>query len=155
RLDPVPVTEELERAKEGLGNLYACELIRDHAGGVRVTLKGIEEKLRQRPGFDILYLVCHGALLGEQTGGRPGPNTLLGEAEGGAAGTGLRASPGGPVCPTCHTRPGLWSWPPARAPARGRAPSPRAATMGPWPPWARAWPKLASRRCSPCRATSP
>jgi hypothetical protein len=51
----VPV--ELERARTGLGNLPQAEL----ASGGQTTLHNLIEHLRAGP--DILYLVCHGALV--------------------------------------------------------------------------------------------
>jgi hypothetical protein len=57
RLAPVEVDSELERAKSGLEDIPITAL----ASGGTATLNGIGESLRD--GYDILYLVCHGALI--------------------------------------------------------------------------------------------
>jgi len=56
-LAPVDVQGELARAKAGLGNMRIAEL----ASGGQATLNNLIAKLRD--GHDILYLVCHGALV--------------------------------------------------------------------------------------------
>ena len=62
RLAPIDVAGELERAQANLGDIPVTAL----ASGGSATLNGIGEKLRD--GYDILYLVCHGALVkGEPT----------------------------------------------------------------------------------------
>jgi hypothetical protein len=56
QLAPVAVDEELERARTALSSFERTELAHGKA-----TLSNIVEALRQ--GVDILYLVCHGALI--------------------------------------------------------------------------------------------
>ena len=56
-LAPVDVAGELERARAGLADMTLVEL----ASGGAATLKNLTDHLRD--GFDILYLVCHGALI--------------------------------------------------------------------------------------------
>ncbi len=56
-LAPVDVDGELERARTGLSGIPLTSL----ASGGSATLEGIDAGLRD--GCDILYLVCHGALL--------------------------------------------------------------------------------------------
>ena len=56
-LAPVPVADELERAKAGLGEIPVTPL----ASGGEATLAKVIAQLRD--GHDILYLVCHGALI--------------------------------------------------------------------------------------------
>ena len=51
------VAGELERAKEGLGSIPAIDL----ASGGKATVDNLTTHLRD--GYDILYLVCHGALI--------------------------------------------------------------------------------------------
>jgi hypothetical protein len=57
RLAPVDVAGELERAKAGLGNIALTSL---DSGG-RANLTQIIDEVRN--GYDILYLVCHGAII--------------------------------------------------------------------------------------------
>jgi hypothetical protein len=56
-LASVDVAGELERARAGLAGMTLVEL----ASGGAATLKKLTDHLRD--GFDILYLVCHGALI--------------------------------------------------------------------------------------------
>jgi hypothetical protein len=56
-LTPIPVMEELDRARAALGPIPVTEL----AAPDHVTLNAIARKLGED--FDILYLVCHGALI--------------------------------------------------------------------------------------------
>jgi len=57
---PVDVVGELARAKAGLGEIETTVLARAGEDEARPTLQQIQDHLRQ--GYDILYLVCHGAL---------------------------------------------------------------------------------------------
>lgn len=84
RLAPIAVAEELKRAQAGLGKLLVDTLLSDPVNKTRVTLRAIDQKLRQRPGFDILYLVCHGALVQEKTEKRQEPYLWLEQEEGGS-----------------------------------------------------------------------
>jgi hypothetical protein len=56
-LPPLDVAMELQRARAGLEGIAVTEL----AGEPRVTLAALLDKLRED--YDILYLVCHGALI--------------------------------------------------------------------------------------------
>ena len=56
-LSPLNVERELAQAKKGLGTIPVTEL----ASGGQATLNNLCNYLRD--GFDILYLVCHGALI--------------------------------------------------------------------------------------------
>jgi hypothetical protein len=56
-LAPVDVTGELERATSGLGDIPVTPL----ASGGTATLNNVLARLRD--GYDVLYLVCHGALV--------------------------------------------------------------------------------------------
>jgi hypothetical protein len=56
-LTALDVPQELARAREGLGTIQRQEL----ASGGSATLLNLSTSLRQ--GYDILYLVCHGALI--------------------------------------------------------------------------------------------
>jgi hypothetical protein len=61
-LAAINVKEELATAEIGLQALQKETLVPEEAaGGKRVTLKRLLEALRQEP--DVLYLVCHGALI--------------------------------------------------------------------------------------------
>ena len=61
-LAAVDVEGELERAKDGMkGVSEVVELVSDEEAPGTVTLEKMVEKLRE--GYDIVYLVCHGALL--------------------------------------------------------------------------------------------
>lgn len=64
---PIKVTEELKRAQENLGAIPVTSLPPEK-GEVRATLTNLIESLREtdKGGFDILYLVCHGALIKEE-----------------------------------------------------------------------------------------
>jgi CHAT domain/SIR2-like domain len=75
RLDPVDVAGELERAKAALHPVVPAEL----ASGGRATLDELVARLHDRPGYDILYIVCHGFLA------RGEPQLLLETANGTAA----------------------------------------------------------------------
>ncbi len=59
-LAEIKVSEELERAKAGLGAIYASTLP-DPETGERATLDNLIARLR-RDNYDIVYLVCHGRL---------------------------------------------------------------------------------------------
>lgn len=59
-LAPIDAAGELARARQGLGNIEVVEL----AGATHVTLDALT--LRLREDFDILYLVCHGALIEQE-----------------------------------------------------------------------------------------
>src|SRR5438128_2496349 len=59
-LAPVDVGPELERAQRGLGHISLTSL---ESGGT-ATLDNMARHLRD--GYDILYLVCHGALINDQ-----------------------------------------------------------------------------------------
>jgi hypothetical protein len=65
-LAPVDVAGELERARRGLGQMMSAELASDPAAPGQVTLNNLIKKLHD--GFDILYLVCHGALVEDRFG---------------------------------------------------------------------------------------
>src|SRR6266540_710843 len=60
KLAAVDVAGELERARAGLGDIPVAPLGADPQSGP-VTLNNLAARLRD--GFDILYLVCHGALV--------------------------------------------------------------------------------------------
>jgi hypothetical protein len=60
QLTAINVVDELERSKAGLAG-FAIETIASHG---TATLAHLLEKLRE--GFDILYIVCHGALIAGQ-----------------------------------------------------------------------------------------
>ena len=55
-LQAIDVAAELDRARAGLGTIPVTAL----ASGGQATVKALHERLRE--GYDILYLVCHGAL---------------------------------------------------------------------------------------------
>jgi hypothetical protein len=76
-LAPVPVQDELQRARDALGDMLAKELVSDPATQTRATLAAIVSALRE--GYDILYLVCHGRL----SGAVPGAFLWLEKEEGG------------------------------------------------------------------------
>lgn len=67
RLAPIAVAAELERAHQGLRDIPIDVLVSDPDAPVRVTPAAIDAKLRARP-YDILYLVCHGALWRDEIG---------------------------------------------------------------------------------------
>jgi hypothetical protein len=69
-LAPVDVAGELARAREALGDIEPTALARPGAA----TLERIAEQIRD--GHDVLYLVCHGALIGNE------PRLWLEDAEG-------------------------------------------------------------------------
>jgi hypothetical protein len=79
-LTPVDVPQESQRAQAGLGDLFKAEhvLASDPKQPGRVTLDALNQQLRQ--GFDILYLVCHGALITK--GELAGPQLLLEKQDG-------------------------------------------------------------------------
>ena len=58
-LPEVNVAAELERAQHGFSEARLDELVSDPAAPGTVSIANLMEKLRQ--GYDILYLVCHGA----------------------------------------------------------------------------------------------
>ena len=58
-LPPIPVDVEWARAKTGLGTISATKL----AENGEASLDRIIAMLREGDGFDIFYLVCHGALV--------------------------------------------------------------------------------------------
>lgn len=60
-LAPIEVEAEVERAKQGLGQIPVTVLPKLD-GGKRSTLNNLIDHLRDRD-YDILYLVCHGALV--------------------------------------------------------------------------------------------
>lgn len=60
-LPEVNAAEEAARAEAALDKVQIQRLVSDPAAGQRVTIDALRDALR--PGCDILYLVCHGALL--------------------------------------------------------------------------------------------
>lgn len=64
KLAPIDIDGELERAKTGLGDIPAATL----PDGCRATLDNLIATLRdpQGGGYDIFYLVCHGALVKDE-----------------------------------------------------------------------------------------
>jgi hypothetical protein len=78
KLHPVPVADELDRARKGLGKLIAEEIVSDPAGHEVVTLKRLIDALGL--GFDIFYLVGHGGLMDEK--GSKEPIILLEKEDG-------------------------------------------------------------------------
>lgn len=66
-LAPVDVAGELDRAKHGLGVIESDALVSDPNNGGQVSLKNLAAAVRK--GYDILYLVCHGALLSKEPAG--------------------------------------------------------------------------------------
>src|SRR6185436_12575509 len=64
RLAPIDTEGELARTETVLGECIKGKLYSDPTNPGRVTLNHLVEQLRE--GFDILYLVCHGALLDQQ-----------------------------------------------------------------------------------------
>jgi hypothetical protein len=79
-LAPVDVAGELERARQALDDLFSQALTSDPANPGQVSLGNILTELQD--GYDILYLVCHGALL---TKDPPGPYLWLENDDGSAA----------------------------------------------------------------------
>ena len=79
-LAPVDVAGEMDRARQALGPIYADELVSDPEAPGQVTLEGLVGALRG--GHDILYLVCHGALLSHVD--LPGPYLWLEKEDGSA-----------------------------------------------------------------------
>ena len=65
KLPPIDVDQELERVTEGLDGLRISRLTSKDGP---VSLDNILERLKAEPGleYDILYLVCHGALVKEE-----------------------------------------------------------------------------------------
>jgi hypothetical protein len=62
KLAAVDVAGEVARAQEGLKGIPVIEVLESQAGQPgRASLENLKQRLRQ--GIDILYLVCHGALL--------------------------------------------------------------------------------------------
>lgn len=64
-LPPVDVEGELSRAVQGLGRITHDTLTSDPSKPGQASLKNLTQALRQ--GYDVLYLVCHGALLSRKT----------------------------------------------------------------------------------------
>jgi hypothetical protein len=104
-LAPLDVAGELARAKEGLGSMPTTDL----ASGGQATFNNLSAHLRD--GYDILYLVCHGALI-------DGEPWIWLEDE-----TGKTHRVAGRELVTrwwsCSSVPGWWCWPPVRVPAAG------------------------------------
>jgi SIR2-like domain/CHAT domain len=82
RLAPIDVSGEKGRAETGLRGKNADKpvinsetLVSDPNGPVRVTLDGLCDRLRQ--GYDVLYLVCHGALITRDGKTQPEPYLCL------------------------------------------------------------------------------
>jgi hypothetical protein len=63
-LATIDESQELERAREGLGSIAVTCLPGDQPEQ-RTTLNNLVSQLRQ--GYDILYLVCHGAFVNDQS----------------------------------------------------------------------------------------
>jgi hypothetical protein len=82
-LAPIDVAGELARAQAGLGALLQGQLVSDPGTGSRVSLDNLVTKLRE--GYDILYLVCHGALDQEARQGQREPLLWLETDDGAAA----------------------------------------------------------------------
>jgi hypothetical protein len=84
-LPEVDVAGEVARADQVLEKVQRTHLVSDPDAGQRVTLDGLRAALGQ--GFDILYLVCHGALLRDRAQDPASPRRpyLLLEEEGGQA----------------------------------------------------------------------
>ena len=79
-LAAIDVPDELRRARKGLQGLQMPdELVGAQGSPDQATLKNLQEKLRD--GYDILYLVCHGALLPGKSDGEPLQPYLLLENE--------------------------------------------------------------------------
>ena len=74
RLAPLDVPNELERARSGLGTIPVTAL----ASGGSATLNELCAHLRD--GYDILYLVCHGALIRDEPRLAPADASANGEA---------------------------------------------------------------------------
>jgi hypothetical protein len=64
KLTPVRVESEVTRLRRALGSITVTVFGSDE-GEARVGMKAIAENLLRRP-YDILYLVCHGALINRQ-----------------------------------------------------------------------------------------
>lgn len=64
QLAPVDVQGELARAKQGLGDI-PLNALPDPDGHLRATLNNLLDRLRDNS-VDILYLVCHGALVKDE-----------------------------------------------------------------------------------------
>jgi hypothetical protein len=79
-LAPINVDTELKRARQALGEIPLTVLTGDPAQGEWVTPNRLTDALRRGP--DIVYLVCHGALVSKAD--RPGPYLWL-EGDDGAA----------------------------------------------------------------------
>ncbi|NTV63133.1 MAG: CHAT domain-containing protein [Oscillochloris sp.] len=67
RLAPIDVAAEQDRATQSLQGVTLDLLASDPASARHVTLEAIEAALRTGP-YDILYLVCHGALIRDTRG---------------------------------------------------------------------------------------
>jgi hypothetical protein len=81
RLVPLDVVGELGRARQALGTMVEEELVSDPDVPTRVTLTRLLDALRG--GYDILYLVCHGALVARAD--PPGPYLWLEREDGAVA----------------------------------------------------------------------
>lgn len=77
QLRPVDVEGELERAREGLGSLVAGELYDLTGQPGKVSLASLLAKLTEAESYQILYVVCHGAILENKQ--PPGPYLWLDE----------------------------------------------------------------------------
>jgi hypothetical protein len=78
KLRAIDVQGERDRSVASLAGIATETLTSDPKKGVRVTLNRLVEALRQ--GFDILYLVCHGAMLNRAD--PPGAYILLEKEDG-------------------------------------------------------------------------
>jgi hypothetical protein len=61
KLAPVDVAGELDRARQGLGDI-PVHALPGPGSGQHATVKNLLDRLREKE-FDILYLVCHGAII--------------------------------------------------------------------------------------------
>lgn len=62
-LAPIDVKEQMQLAEAGLGDIAVTALVTLDAPQGQATVENILDRLREPDGFDILYLVCHGALI--------------------------------------------------------------------------------------------
>ncbi len=62
-LEPVAVADELANVQQALGASGSSVRITTLAPGGAISLQSISDELAKGDGYDILYLVCHGALL--------------------------------------------------------------------------------------------
>ncbi|MGD9148166.1 MAG: CHAT domain-containing protein, partial [Anaerolineae bacterium] len=77
-LAPIDVAGELERARQALAAIPVTPLTSDRDAQERVTTNRLIDGLRR--GHDLLYLVCHGALLADAD--PPGPYLYLDKEDG-------------------------------------------------------------------------